>query len=460
MAEKLLRLTNMNDVNEKLRTVLGRGYDMTNRYAWSQDCKESVIDLKKVLADTNTSNVYIARDANIGSGSSTIIIGETMTKYRKNYSMSIVKGASVSGGLDAIGKLSFSAETGHSFNKEISETNNRLFSTKMFYVAKDANFFNTNTVDMLREFLSDRFKGDLNVMRPKDIIRKYGTHVLLGGILGGRLDYHLSTVSTEKNAKQGMASYIEAKVGAAIDGIEVNNKDSMKMAAEIEKTYKYTLTDTKTEVYGGQQHLALSEKANYDKWLESIDDKNMVWMDFYSNSLVMLSEFVVGGDKREELRVEIFKHIKPAINIPQKIIKNTAIKISGDDSDINSQKGRITEWEVEVEIKPDGCKNESKSYESLIADFTYSVTEDRSNHTKLKMDGQVIHDISKYNVQKFTDIHEKVSGKIEGSHHDWIKIGDFDMIKELEVKIDGKGSDQNNIGVKCELDVAYVPNKE
>ena len=447
----MVPIKNSGEIQNKMRYVLGRGYDLTQYYAHSEDVKDAVINLEKVVnPETRNPDIYVYKDPNISRGESKMITGETFDQYQRNYSRKVA----LSGDVSAVGKASLSGEVNHNFSQESSATKDRMFSTKMLYKAVDAYLFNIRNAESLSPFLSDGFIKDIDSQNfnAKAIIKKYGTHVVLGGILGGRLDYHLSTTSNKSGAIEELGHYTEAKAGASIKGVSASATASAEEVRRLEKEYKFTSTEESTLAYGGDISLAISD-GDFDKWVASIDDKNMVWMDFYNNSLVLLSDFVKDPTKRHQLRSEILRMLKHAINLPSKTIEEKATKHSGTGTDINSDE---TDWTLTVKLKPGDKNEQTQTFNTLNAEFTYIVKERKATKTGLKMTSTETYDITKYAITELLDEMETVKGTIYGKQHEYVKIGNFGIITGLEVKIDGKGKDLEHLGVRCSLNVAVI----
>ena len=61
--------------------------------------------------------------------------------------------------------------------------------------------------------------NDVENMTPVALVEKYGTHVMLDGILGARLDYHLSTKNIGGKSVTNLEIYASVKAEAAFKGI-------------------------------------------------------------------------------------------------------------------------------------------------------------------------------------------------------------------------------------------------
>ena len=151
----------------------------------------------------------------------------------------------------------------------------------------------------------------MGTMSPDSLIKKYGTHVMLGAVLGARADYHMSVVQKEQNNITNLGAYVKARAEVTYKGVTAGKSS----AAEVDAEYaRYFYTDTKeikTKVLGGKSQYgqSINDKQDYDKWIESIEG-NEIWIDYYPESLVPLSDLVTDKSRSDALAKAIENYCK------------------------------------------------------------------------------------------------------------------------------------------------------
>ena len=92
---------------------------------------------------------------------------------------------------------SFSRQVGYNFDNKLVTKGEYAFATSTSRIVNDAYYIaDTNG---LEGFFTQSFSNDLASMSPNQLIAKYGTHVMLGAVLGARIDFNLRT---QKEIKQ------------------------------------------------------------------------------------------------------------------------------------------------------------------------------------------------------------------------------------------------------------------
>jgi hypothetical protein len=142
-------------------------------------------------------------------------------------------------------------------------------------------------------------------------------------------------------------------------------------------------------------------------------------------------------------------------------LKGNASK-SGGDGDVNSQNGRKTNWEFEVQnITPKNMRTSgsySGTYDSAEISFSYTVKEGQKDWTVLTLTTTYTVDLSDRKVTEVTtSTPQKLTGTISGKHHDWVTVDiKNEVIKSLRLKIDDNGDDNGNIAFDARLDLNFV----
>jgi hypothetical protein len=443
---------------ETIKQVLGFGYDVTGRYADSQNGKKKpILNLSKLLEKDR-----VVQDVNSVGGEFETIAGEDIKKYQDALSTKV--SASATGGLEKV--ASFSAEVGTNFSTERASDVRYAFATSTICIAKAGYVIrNRNGLD---EFFTDDFKNDLTNKKCDEIIRIYGTHVMLGGILGARLDYHFSSQKKIHSRAGSFGAYAKAKAEATIEAVKAGGGVSFELDKKYSEYFETDETRTKTSALGGKPEYAhhIHSKQEYGKWLDTIEN-NQVWCDYYPGSLVPLCDLVRNANRSKELAAAIKAYCdSKGIVVKNKIEKKThtvnsgqiaekALLLGGDEN-INSKKGRDTGWSLNVVLDLTD-RQTSGAYRAVEATYTYTVDEKAKNYTTLEFIAKRTYGLNRDIVELVGVTTETVTGIIRGGTHSYTHTGAVasTLLKNIFVKIDGKGGDLNNIGFFADLRIEF-----
>ena len=181
-------------IDPKVNTVLGRGYDITGDYASPVEVKRSIFDLK-LLNQYN--RIEVSNNSGIWANH---FDGKNSKEVSTSYEKEIGAKASVS-----LYGVTFKNETKKSYKDENYEKSScRTVETKVFLRKQMYRIEDYDNLKYLYPFLSANFQRDLAQESPERIIALYGTHVIMGMDMGGRLDYamsYLQSISKESHAE-------------------------------------------------------------------------------------------------------------------------------------------------------------------------------------------------------------------------------------------------------------------
>lgn len=212
----------------------------------------------------------------------TTVYGSSMSELYGNLNASLessLNGSSdilfFSAGLDS--KFGFSAGVNY------SETANEIyFSASQVYAATLIEIDEYRNLDKFRSLWSDSALRDVAAvqigdMSPESFLYKYGTHVVLAGYYGGRLDmnYYLRNVGTQWDAQaallyQNNANAQLSKIFSMSVGTDFSIKGELGLTSE-------SVTETfSASSIGGDNFSALTLPdflANYANWATSMNDQ-------------------------------------------------------------------------------------------------------------------------------------------------------------------------------------------
>ena len=143
--------------------------------------------------------------------------------------------------------------------------------------------------EQLREFLTPAAAAAINdpSVDPLDLFQMFGTHVLTGIIVGGRLDFSTSANMSFEKQDRTIDVYARASFKSVFASVSIEAQATDELSWS-----EYSATEEKhLEVYGGRSEYGqyIMNAGVYENWIESIDD-NPVFMDFESTGLLGIWE--------------------------------------------------------------------------------------------------------------------------------------------------------------------------
>ena len=286
--------------NNKIYAV-GFSYDCTDEYASPNSVRKQVFDTEAMLKD----KVEAINAVQVSLTTSTVT-GSTINELTNNLAVK----ANVEGGF---GK--FKGEANGSFDMDVVKNTNYEFATNYFDLAVSRASLSKSLETLKDDYMTDDAWNDINgvpvknkrgiikVAYPspsddpdgfKNLVKEYGTHVVVEAGLGGRVRYSMWMDISDVNTTYDIKAFAKASYeGIVKTGGSVDEK--------FKETYKKHVNNisTKIDVLGGEQTLALAlrskdkfTEANMDKWMESVKENNMALVSFGEKSLVPIYELV------------------------------------------------------------------------------------------------------------------------------------------------------------------------
>ena len=239
-------------------SYLGYGYDVINDPYMDKNTinfSAPIIDMDKI----ENAKLKMIKE---NTGDVAEFEGSSMEELYQSYAVSLnvygKVGKMFSGGL----KFDYS---GSSNEKTYWHFYKNIYSIKTF------NIYMTNTVNEIKNMLSQEFKNDLISMNAEDLFAKYGTHLIKEAVMGGRMEISSTYSSTSSN----ITSDVDLAVNAHIKFLK-----SASLNMESSASYEAALSNenvqvsTKIKQYGGalvDTHNREALASNYSKWVESFD---------------------------------------------------------------------------------------------------------------------------------------------------------------------------------------------
>ena len=172
--------------HSRVEDVLGRGYDICGDYASVEEgkgLKQKVIDYKKL---NEFRRIHYIEDIRMSSAEK--FIGEGIKEYSSEREKKL--NVKVAGGVKG---FSFSSETDWSFKKdEYNKTGYKFATLKQVIPRGSYTVQGHDEPGVMMDFLNRTFLEDLNTKTADEFVARYGTHVVLGMVMGGTLLFNMS----------------------------------------------------------------------------------------------------------------------------------------------------------------------------------------------------------------------------------------------------------------------------
>ena len=252
--------------------------------------------------------------------------GETIADYMDAYSVSIGVATGAEGQYQC---FSASAET--SFNVGFSSRkeghNYQAFCTYLINADQKAYVVQNCTLDIYHSLLSNEFKRALTreSMVTKGmsdgelatfLIQNYGTHIVTGVYLGGRIESSYYVSSSSQSELQSIVTELEAATSGGVEGIaqahaSVSNKNDINS----ESSYKNSSVTSQITVYGGDgAKIQALESGRFEpsalsEWADSLNEKPAA-VSLANNGLLPLYTLIPEGEEFDGVRdalISLFK---------------------------------------------------------------------------------------------------------------------------------------------------------
>ena len=300
---------------------LGYGYNVvTSAYFNSNDVssRAEIFDTDLLLEDRRLRKLAISQT------DTALYMGETMESYQKDVSLNL--GLSFSYGLFSKVKGDFSL----SANMSTSGMSKSVFIKNQIKIQKERQFIKYGDLEMeeLKDYvyktvlkklnadISNKTDEEKQKYYDEEIFDRYGTHVLMDIMLGGRMDLNYVYNNTSKKSMQDIKMELDAtyKTFAA----KVSGSISTEISTKSESFAKNS-TFTASRVGGSvSPDINTYEKAldTYKDWSQSIQDGiSLEFFDVGNNcqdSLLPIWEFADSDEKRAEIILAYEKYVSKA----------------------------------------------------------------------------------------------------------------------------------------------------
>ena len=272
--------------------VIGRGYDVFGEYANISSIKRyRVFDFSKCSQKSESgynvpSQVYLEK---FSKHSIKDVKGSSLDEYSSHMASHV----NLSGNA-----LFFKGSIGSNFSQSTSNVSSRYYHTRMDINLNWKVSLDTRDLSSLKPYLDDAFKKDLEQQSPSIIFERYGTHVIVSAMLGGRIDYSMSKKSTEISSSSELENIIKGRYGL-VHGEYSSSSANGSVNAE-------TMSEVQLTIVGGNSHLinTIESSAQYNTWANGIN-KSPTLCDFDRESLVPIWMFA-SSEKKDAIKAYYF----------------------------------------------------------------------------------------------------------------------------------------------------------
>ena len=283
--------------------IIGKGYNATEHYADASSLTLPVFDLGRFDATVTAPNgkVYALPSsikdscifADMSRGNYHCISGETAEEYRKSLSVDV----KVSG---EYGLFSGSVKT-HFSKDEIASFNHTFVTLYHHFDLWTIGLPDISTLPMLRSAKADI--DGTSRMSPSGVIRKYGTHVVVSAVIGGRARYSCFVDRSKYKSETNIVVAVEAAYKGALN-LDASMATQHKEAVEKLKSSSRVDFDT----IGGEFKAGFNP-ASFVDWMNSFKE-HPVLVDFTKRSLIEIYKLAAKEQRRNELKEAFIQYIK------------------------------------------------------------------------------------------------------------------------------------------------------
>jgi hypothetical protein len=277
-------------------SLLGYGYDITNKYASKTSVRASVIDVPLFVAN----NYNGAFSQGWGTQGFPVILNATSAADFSNQ---------LSSKYDETKGLTVFKSTITSAFPE-SDVQSKKYGYGYFSGVFRARHLRLDA-EKVGNNLSSVFTTDLKNLSPEQLVKKYGTHILMRIQLGSRINilYQAEVADGPDKilaVKQGLDYSIRRVFGfspgflPSVDAKAINLNSSVKL---------------RYEVIGGDPRkikeltIAGRTMVDFNEWNSSVSPENYKFIDFDTNGLKPLSDIIADGAKKALVQAYIKNYI-------------------------------------------------------------------------------------------------------------------------------------------------------
>ena len=276
-------------------SFLGYGYDITDKYASAGSVRGRVIDMPLFVA--NNSNAFVRLNSTMGFSMTVNGISA------KDFSSKLSEKYDASNGLNV-----FKSTLVGSFPE------NDALSKKYGYgYFSDIFIRRLLRIQRLKGInsLTATFTEDVKTLTAEQLVKKYGTHILIGIQIGSRINaIYQSEVPDNSERKLAVSEGFHYAIKKVI-GLFTGNLDPLNVKA----LNTNSAVKLKYEVIGGDPRkikefdLAGITRVDINDWLKSDTEANYKFIDFEKDGVIPLHDLITDSAKKAAVKEFVTKYI-------------------------------------------------------------------------------------------------------------------------------------------------------
>lgn len=287
---------------DKKYDVLGYGYDITGRVANSSSSRLQVLDIEKfVLQDPASFNPNNHVDEFFE-----YTFGENAENYARELNQKYTSTLNIT-------KILFKGELISNFNSNNTFSSKYAYATASKVIKQKSMKLYASTSNLRDNYLTDKFKSDIAILSPAELVARYGTHVLTDITLGAKFEVSYKTQTTSSNRKEAV------KAGVVISGLWKTFSLSAEIEAKKEEGYSNFDQTLYYRSVGGDGtgsiigNLALDKSTitlSIANWQSSCKPEFAVLINIGNDGLIPLQDMIADPVKSEAVRVYISQYLE------------------------------------------------------------------------------------------------------------------------------------------------------
>jgi hypothetical protein len=282
------------DPNTKGLDVLGKGTDVFGAYAVEANVKGQVLD----VAALNSANLLVY-NPNVEEARYEEMSGHSMSSYASQLAGSVGLSGSYSF-FSAEVKVNFANDTYRRDDYSYASIIERYWKHSL-RVAPGVWASGTHLRPYLTSLARQAIDDTDSIHGPwsaAQVLAAYGTHVMNGLYVGGRLDYHLAIQILEEQHRTALSAFVKAKYGSTFASAGVTAEISQQTMTAMSA---YQKVGPVINAKGGDAQYAHPEDdAQYKLWKASLAT-NPVFCGIIEGGLLGIWELAPSPQRRQEL---------------------------------------------------------------------------------------------------------------------------------------------------------------
>lgn len=277
---------------------LGFGYDVTDKFDDETSVRANVVDIP-VYATTDASRVDLSRSTESSWRTIQAINAVDLSEKFSNF-FTNTKGLRV-----------FGNTLGKTFSETIYTDKKYIYGYYSYYmIRKRFRFYYDQRVN---NFITNNFKKDVALLSAEELVKKYGTHVLIGVKIGAKLDVVYQAIAPSENREyigmEGLRYALKRTFGLTtgyLDDVQLWNLNANSSAQIYYSSVGGDINKLKPEIMNNNRVFV-----NINNWIASTTEEKARFMGPLDNNhgLEPIYSFVDDSDKKAALKAYIEQYI-------------------------------------------------------------------------------------------------------------------------------------------------------